>query len=51
MTARGECDCCGEYKDKLFRLMAYGIETYACAECADILDEDDEESASQIHSG
>ena len=32
-TLRGECDCCGEVKPRLWRVVAHGIETYACAEC------------------
>lgn len=28
-----ECDCCGEQKPQLTRCIAYGIETFACAEC------------------
>jgi hypothetical protein len=29
----GECDCCTKPNRVLHRCEAYGIETYACAEC------------------
>lgn len=30
-----QCDCCGKMvdRDQIVRLIAYGIETYACDEC------------------
>ena len=32
---QAQCDCCGKMvgRDQICRLIAYGIETYACDEC------------------
>lgn len=37
--SKADCDCCGKCR-RLSRVWAYGIETFACAECRG--DEDDE---------
>ena len=41
---RGECDCCGEDKPRLWRVTAHNIETFACADCCQANDdaEDDQ---------
>jgi hypothetical protein len=43
---RGECDCCGRGPRVLRFVIAYGIDTFACAEChgepPDAFEEDDE---------
>ena len=37
---RGECDCCGEDKPQLWRIVtAHNIETFACAECCQANDD------------
>jgi hypothetical protein len=36
------CDCCDAKVSRLYFCIAYGIETYACAKCRGI-EEDDEE--------
>ena len=40
----GECDCCGKRRVTLRQCWAYGIETWACAECRD----DDEEMLEDV---
>jgi len=31
----GDCDCCGNNRPQLFRVVAYGIETFICAACCE----------------
>lgn len=34
MMTRGTCDCCDKPDVSVQRCFAYGIETFACAECS-----------------
>ena len=36
---RGECDCCGEDKPQLWRVIAHNIETFVCADCCQANDD------------
>lgn len=35
-TLLGTCDCCGKEDAEISRVIAYGIETFACEECLGI---------------
>ena len=39
-----ECDCCGRMQTGCVDIVAYGLDTHACPECRDAVDEDDEEA-------
>ncbi len=39
---KGQCDCCGEDGELAGPLIVCGIETYACAKCRHVDEEDDD---------
>jgi hypothetical protein len=39
-----QCDCCATMVRKLHRCFVYGLETYACAKCRGIEEDEDDEA-------
>ena len=49
---RKQCDCCGEYKYSVAKTLYCGIETYACGDCRDDPEAEDDaelEAKEELH--